>query len=181
MKTSSWMMLISLALSINLYSGCSMNQGVSKTLPLPQYPEEHELVEFIHDGRVFHLHPDALAAWLKMRDAARDQGIQLYLVSAFRSIKRQSEIVEKKRMDGLSDEEIFQVSARSGYSEHHTGKAIDLNTPGFESLEEEFEDSEAFGWLLKNANGFGFYLSYPRDNKYGIIYEPWHWFYADLT
>ena len=84
-------------------------------------------------------------------------------------------------MEGLSDEEIFQVSARPGYSEHHTGKAIDLNTPGFEPLEEEFEDSQTFERLLKNANRFGFYLIYPRDNKYGIIYEPWHWFYKGMN
>ena len=142
---------------------------------MPQYEEADALVEFVDSGRAFQLAPDAFAGWELMRDAAGGKGVELQVVSAFRSVKRQTEIVERKRKKGLSDEEIFKVSARPGYSEHHTGKAIDLTTPGFLALEEEFENSEAFQWLVKNANGFGFYLSYPRDNRYGIIYEPWHW------
>jgi D-alanyl-D-alanine carboxypeptidase len=177
MKTIPWMMLVAMIVMVNLYSGCDKNKENSKKLPMPQYPEEHELVEFEDNGRSFQLHPDAFTGWKRMRDAAKDQGVQLHLVSAFRSIGRQLEIVEKKRMDGLSDEEIFKVSARPRYSEHHTGKAIDLNTPGFLPVEEEFEHSEAFKWLVQNGNRFGFYLSYPRENKYGIIYEPWHWCY----
>ncbi len=176
MKRKPWMMmLVAIIVMVNLYSGCDKKQDKSKESLMPQYPEEHLLVEFEDNGRLFQLHPDVLIAWERMRDTARGHRVQLHLVSAFRSIKRQSEIVEKKRMKGLSDEDIFKVSARPGYSEHHTGKAIDLTTPGFLALEEEFENSEAFKWLIKNGNRFGFYLSYPRDNKYGIIYEPWHW------
>ena len=52
---------------------------------------------------------------------------------------------------------------------------------GNQSLEEVFEDSEAFDWLLGNAGDYGFRLSYPRDNAYGIAYEPWHWFYEKIT
>jgi hypothetical protein len=44
-------------------------------------------------------------------------------------------------------------------------------------IEEEFEHSQAFQWLIQNAHKFGFRLSYPRGNKFGIAYEPWHWFY----
>ena len=25
------------------------------------------------------------------------------------------------------------------------------------------------------AGAFGFSMTYPRDNPWGIIYEPWHW------
>ena len=148
---------------------------------MPQYSEQHELVEFKDNGQTFHLHPDAFIAWKRMHDAARNQGVQLQLVSAFRGIERQSEIIEMKRTEGLSDKEIFKVSAQPGYSEHHTGKAIDLSTPDFLPLEEEFENSEAFQWLIKNGNKFGFYLSYPRGNKYGIAYEPWHWYYKGVN
>jgi D-alanyl-D-alanine carboxypeptidase len=175
MKTKLWMIVVAVIVMVNLYSGCDKKQEDSKELPMPEYSEAKELVSFDDNSQRFQLHPDAFNAWERMRDAAKGQEVQLRLVSAFRSIQRQSEIVEKKRMRGLSDEEIFKVSARPGYSEHHTGKAIDLTTPGFLALEEEFEKSEAFKWLIKNANSFGFQLSYPRDNKYGIIYEPWHW------
>jgi D-alanyl-D-alanine carboxypeptidase len=159
MKREHWPMLVVMIVIVMLYSGCHKKQGESKKKPMPQYSEAEEVVEFEDDGQLFQLHPDALVAWEKMRDAAKKQGIQLDMVSAFRSIKRQSEIVEKKRMRGLSDEEIFKVSARPGYSEHHTGKAIDLTTPGFLVLEEEFENSEAFKWLVKHGNRFGFYLN----------------------
>jgi D-alanyl-D-alanine carboxypeptidase len=172
MNVKVWMMLAAAIAVVSLYSGC-----YKKQLPMPRYSEADELVEFEDNGQVFRLHPDALGAWEKMRDAASGQGIEIQIVSAFRSIGRQSEIVEAKRVSGLSDEEIFKVSARPGYSEHHTGRAIDITTPGFLALEEEFEDSEAFQWLVKNGNRFGFYLSYPRENRYGIIYEPWHWCY----
>jgi len=199
MKIGFWILFFSAILSVSLYCGCDSKEEASKEvrsqeespkeeaskeevpieslgkLPMPTYEEADSLVDFVDNGRTFQLYPNAFGAWVWMRDAAKAEGVELQVVSAFRSIKRQGEIVEKKRKKGLSDEEIFKVSARPGYSEHHTGKAIDLTTPGFLALEEEFERSEAFQWLVKNANGFGFYLSYPRDNRYGIIYEPWHW------
>ncbi len=44
-------------------------------------------------------------------------------------------------------------------------------------MEEEFGNSEAFCWLIGHARQFGFRLSYHRENRYGIAYEPWHWFF----
>ena len=76
---------------------------------------------------------------------------------------------------GQKLEEILKVNVLPGFSEHHTGFAIDLTSKGEVVLEEEFEKSDAFYWLVKNANQFGFYLSYPRNNSTGVIYEPWHW------
>ena len=76
---------------------------------------------------------------------------------------------------GMPMDEILRVSAAPGYSEHHTGCAIDITTPGSEPLEEEFEHTDAFRWLVRSAERFGFAMSYPRDNAFGIIYEPWHW------
>jgi D-alanyl-D-alanine carboxypeptidase len=63
----------------------------------------------------------------KMKDAARTVGISLYIVSAFRSFERQSEIIEQKREKGLSEEDAFKVSAPPGFSEHNTGRAVDIN------------------------------------------------------
>ncbi len=65
-----------------------------------------------------------------------------------------------------------------GFSEHHSGRAIDIHTKGKNILDEEFESTEEFIWLSKNAAQFEFRLSYPRSNSFGIIYEPWHWFYT---
>jgi D-alanyl-D-alanine carboxypeptidase len=52
---------------------------------------------------------------------------------------------------------------------------VDFTAPGFDALEETFERSPAFAWLQRNASRFGFALSYPRGNRHGIAYEPWHW------
>ena len=110
-----------------------------------------------------------------MRSAAQQDGIELILVSAFRSIQRQQELVQAKREQGIPDDEIFRVLARPGFSEHHTGRALDLHTPHSALLQEEFETTPAFQWLSQHAHTFLFHLSYPRNNPYGIIYEPWHW------
>ena len=131
-----------------------------KKLPQPRYPEQRVLIEFRDEDKTFQLHPDAVAAWKKMKSAARAEGIRLYIVSAFRSFKRQSEIIEEKRLKGVSEEDIFKVNASPGFSEHHTGMAVDINTTGFPPLEEDFENSDAFQWLLLNAGDFGFRLSY---------------------
>lgn len=143
---------------------------------LPSYTEEENLVECFDNDKTFLLHPDAKAAWEKLKDAALSKGIHIYIVSAFRSIARQSEIIENKRAEGLSEEDIFKFSAPPGYSEHHTGKALDLTTSDSAPLEEEFERTSAFEWLIQHAGDFGFRLTYPRNNQYHIGYEPWHWF-----
>ena len=72
-------------------------------------------------------------------------------------------------------EQILRVSAAPGYSEHHSGRAVDVTTPGCAPLTGEFESTAAFAWLAAHARDFGFVLTYPRDNRYGVIYEPWHW------
>ena len=87
----------------------------------------------------------------------------------------QKELIEKKLAQGQSIENILKVSAAPGYSEHHTGRALDLNSPGCDVLEECFEDTRAFAWLSLEAAEFGFGMSYGKANAHGIAYEPWHW------
>ena len=139
--------------------------------------EPNELVGIgpdIHDREQW-LVPRAARAFQRMRDAARRDAIELQLVSAFRSADYQLGILRRKLERGQGIEEILRVSAAPGYSEHHSGRAIDLTTPGHAALEEEFEHSAAFAWLQGNAGRFRFHLSYPRGNRHGIAYEPWHW------
>ena len=99
----------------------------------------------------------------------------LQVVSAYRSVAYQEGILRGKLERGQAMEDILRVSAAPGYSEHHSGRALDLTTPGFTALEEEFERSDAFAWLTENAGAFAFRLSFPRDNPHDIAYEPWHW------
>lgn len=137
--------------------------------------DELETVTTRADGTALKLVPGAAAAWRAMHKAAADDGIELIVVSAFRSITYQRGILQRKLDAGQSPAQIFAVSAPPGYSEHHTGRALDLTTPGSAALEEEFADTEAFRWLQKHAGRFGFVLSYPPDNPQGFTYEPWHW------
>ena len=119
--------------------------------------------------------PRAASAWQAMRESASAAGVDLQMVSAYRSVDYQEGILRRKLEKGQAIEEILQVSAAPGYSEHHTGRAVDLTTPGSPVLEEEFEGSEAFSWLTDSAGSFGFRMSFPRDNPHGVAYEPWHW------
>ena len=121
------------------------------------------------------MHPDTLIAWQEMKTVSAIDNIQLQLVSAFRSVEYQCALIQRKLDKGIDLAEILTVNAAPGFSEHHTGKALDLTTVGEEPLEESFETTDAFSWLQKNASDYGFSLSYPRDNPWGIAYEPWHW------
>jgi D-alanyl-D-alanine carboxypeptidase len=127
------------------------------------------------EGGDIQLAPEASAAWERMRDAAHGDGMTLVAISGFRSIDRQSEIIRAKLASGQAIDEILRTVAAPGYSEHHTGRAIDIGIPGGEALTEEFADTPEFRWLEANAGSFGFTLSYPRGNPHGISYEPWHW------
>jgi D-alanyl-D-alanine carboxypeptidase len=123
--------------------------------------------------------PEAAKAWRLMVESAADDDVVLQAVSAYRSVDYQAGIIRKKLERGESFEEILRVSSAPGYSEHHSGRAIDITTPGCAVLEEEFEESRAFSWLAAHAGRFGFHLSFPRGNPHGVAYEPWHWAWKD--
>ena len=110
-----------------------------------------------------------------MRKRAQSDGVTLQLVSAFRSVDYQAQILRRKLERGQSMDEILAVSAAPGFSEHHTGRALDLTTPGSPVLEEPFEGTKAFDWLRTHAGEHGFHLSFPLNNRHGLLYEPWHW------
>ena len=151
----------------------------TRGLPLCAEPEALELAEVGDDGREYRLTPDAARAWRRMKQAAAGDGVTMKLISAFRSIDRQVEILREKLAEGQTVDEILAASAPPGFSEHHTGRAIDIDTDGVPPLEIEFERTPAFAWLSRNAARFGFVLSFPEGNRYGYQYEPWHWFYTD--
>jgi len=73
-----------------------------------------------------------------------------------------------------------EVSAPPGYSEHHTGYAIDIGDGKAPAthVEESFGKTEAFAWLEENAARYNFELSFAENNAQGISYEPWHWRYV---
>ncbi|MSU50464.1 MAG: D-alanyl-D-alanine carboxypeptidase family protein [Opitutus sp.] len=127
------------------------------------------------DGRILRATPRAAAAWQRMRTAAARDGVVLLPLSAFRSVARQTRIIRAKLDAGQRIADILRLVAAPGYSEHHTGRAIDIGSPEHIELDEDFARTAAFRWLRRHAGEFGFHLSYPRGNPHGIAYEPWHW------
>lgn len=147
------------------------------------HPEAEDLMPVGKDmfGREQRLTPAAAAAWNAMRAGAAKEGVELLLVSGFRSVDYQRGIWDRKLAAGQTVDRILTVSAPPGYSEHHTGRALDLTALGCEPLTESFEHLPAFAWLAQNAGRFGFLMSYPRNNPHGVVYEPWHWCFTDQT
>jgi LAS superfamily LD-carboxypeptidase LdcB len=119
----------------------------------------------------------AADAFVRMKKAAQTDGVYLEAVSGFRSHKDQERLFQKQILKRGSRLEASRVSAPAGYSEHHTGYALDIGEKNNKKdlLTTSFETTDAFRWLNKNASYFGFELSYPRSNPMNISYEPWHW------
>lgn len=146
----------------------------------PIYKEANQK-DLIFAGKDFfdrdlYLEKQTYNAWLKLKESALADSIALFIVSGFRSYDYQQNIINRKLANGQTLEQISKVNALVGESEHHTGCAIDFTTSNEKDvLTEDFENTKAFMWLNDNAHKFGFVMSFPRDNEYGFIYEPWHW------
>lgn len=149
----------------------------------PYFAEATELADAGPNlmGRPQSLIPLALQRWQQMAATAEDDGVRLLMVSGFRSFDYQASLVRQKLAKGQSIDEILTVNAAPGFSQHHTGAAIDIAAPGSRPLTEAFEGSPAFAWLGERANEFGFVMSYPRGNPEGFVYEPWHWALAEVV
>ena len=148
---------------------------------LGHYPYEEapdaELTPITDDGSIV-LRTVAAEKFVAMVDAAAAEGIKLVPLSGFRSQQEQEGVffdVQAERKEGVTTR--AEVSAPPGYSEHHTGYAIDIGDEFYPDadLKESFEDTPAFEWLQQNAMQYGFELSFPKDNIQGVSYEPWHW------
>jgi D-alanyl-D-alanine carboxypeptidase len=161
--------------AINESLGIPDCYGTSRNLPLQI--EAGRLISIGCDiyQRDQQMIPAAARAWHAMQQSAAAESIDLQVVSAFRSVDYQAGIISRKLSKGQVIDEILRVSAAPGFSEHHSGRAIDITSPDSPVLEETFELSEAFSWLAESAAKFDFHMSFPRDNPHGVAYEPWHW------
>lgn len=124
------------------------------------------------------LHVDAAKSLDAMMADALADGIDLRLLSGFRSLDLQDVIFfEVASERNQTPEERAMVSAPPGYSEHSTGYAVDLGDGWAPetNLSQSFEQTEAFRWLQNHAARYHFVLSFPAGNSQGVLYEPWHW------
>ncbi len=120
----------------------------------------------------------AAQKFMAMSAAARSQGVILVPISGFRSVSEQQHLFfDVKAQRNQVATERATVSAPPGYSEHHTGYAVDIGdgrTPAT-NLSQSFEKTAAYKWLAANAARYSFELSFPKNNPQGVTYEPWHW------
>jgi D-alanyl-D-alanine carboxypeptidase len=144
------------------------------TRGLPRYPEARVLKPL--DGTKHLATPETCIQWVTMRDAAAAAGITLTARWAFRDIASQAQLIRWYLRKGRTMEDVLARVAAPGYSEHHTGRALDVICPECRPpLKTPFEHTPAYQWLLVHAQEFGFVESYKRGNPFGIIAEPWHW------
>lgn len=157
--------------------GLPTDYAARRGLPLQPEADEATLVTIAQkdDGTPVRLIPSAAAAWHRLHAAARDAGHALLPLSGFRSVDRQAAIIRQKLAAGRPLADILTSIAAPGHSEHHTGRALDLGAPGAPVLEAGFADCPAYRWLVAEAAGYDFHLSYPEKNLHGIVFEPWHW------
>jgi D-alanyl-D-alanine carboxypeptidase len=156
--------------------GIPADYGASRGMPAFREARHVVLVgRDPNDGKPVRLTPAAAQAWRRMRDAAAADGITLLPLSGFRSIARQTRLIRRNLAKGRPLDDILRYIAAPGYSEHHTGRAIDIGDPTDTTVEESFARTPAYRWLKKRAHEFGFVMTYPRGNHHGIGYEPWHW------
>jgi D-alanyl-D-alanine carboxypeptidase len=159
--------------SIHLALRIPANYGALRQLT--PYFEASDLISVEGHERQHLLTPQAALQWHAMKSAAANEGIELLLISGFRSVDRQCEIIERKLRKGMDLNTILTVNAAPGFSQHHTGLALDIGSPDHPNLMNGFENTATFHWLTSYAGNFGFVMPYTRDNSHGFIYEPWHW------
>jgi zinc D-Ala-D-Ala carboxypeptidase len=161
----------------------SLPQSRYGHLPYAEHPKEG-LVSIGTYGqgsnqRSESLDPEAAAAFAKMAADAKANGINLIPISGFRTVADQEKLFERQIKRQGNPEAASRLSAPAGYSEHHTGYALDIgdgNHPE-KDLKFEFEDTTAYQWMLAHAQTYGFELSFPHNNAQGVSFEPWHWRY----
>lgn len=133
--------------------------------------------ELVSIGNGERLRREAAESFRRMQGAAAKLGIALVPLSGFRDRAEQNFLFyEVAAQRGQSLIERAQTSAPPGYSEHHTGYAVDIGDGNDEStdLNQAFGRTAAGQWLQANAGKYGFELSFPPERTC-VSYEPWHW------
>ena len=152
---------------------------VNKYNKLAENYEPSDLVKITdryNQGNHTYLRKVAYDAFIQLSDAAKEDGYNIFNLSAYRSYNTQNTLYNNYvASDGKVNADTY--SARPGYSEHQTGLALDVNR-----IDESFENTKEFAWLQKNAHKYGFIMRYPKGKEKitGYVYEPWHYRYVGV-
>ena len=135
------------------------------------------------EGDIVYVEEETLKNFLKLKDALKNEGIEIDIISAYRKVEDQEEIFnDYKEKYGI--DYVNRYVAIPGYSEHHTGLVIDIclkiNDKYIYENYEMMEQEEIFNKIHKKLMYYGFILRYPKgkENITGYNYEPWHFRYV---
>lgn len=126
-----------------------------------------------------YLEKNCMLAFTKMARDANSQGYNIRAISTYRTYEYQENLYNNYvKKDGVNNADTY--SARPGFSEHHTGLAVDVDN--IETSYMNFENTKEFTWMMENAYKYGFILRYPKDKVdiTGYMYEPWHYRYVGI-
>lgn len=135
-----------------------------------------------------YIQKETYAAYLKMRQAAQDDGITLNVTSASRNFWVQKYIWEQRWLSNscLAGPERVRKSLRyismPGTSRHHWGTDMDFCSKEL-AFWQSAKGGKTYAWLKKNAGRFGFFQPYTSKagGRTGYEEEKWHWSYAPLA
>ncbi|HHD57476.1 MAG TPA: hypothetical protein ENK89_07365, partial [Desulfobulbaceae bacterium] len=133
----------------------------------PLVPVPRNLVE--NNGELYLL-PAARDAFVAMAGAAKMDGIDLVIDSAYRSAHYQRKVYHKQMEEGKTFAEVARYVAPPGYSEHMLGLAVDFSPSDW-----RFVKTPAYDWLKQHADQFGFRETYPESRPDHQPWEPSHW------
>jgi D-alanyl-D-alanine carboxypeptidase len=125
-----------------------------------------------NEARSHQLHSKVIPFLEEMLTDAKEDGVDIWVVSAYRSFAEQADLKGAYTVQYGAGANTF--SADQGFSEHQLGTAVDFTTTGLGGGLAGFGDTPAYQWLTENAHKYGFVLSYPENNQF-YIFEPWHW------
>ena len=160
---------------------------VNKTHKLPDdYEAKLPLITVKNAfGREFQIEPETYWHFEQLRTALKQKGIYVELDSVYRSVARQKEIVAEFTQKYGADY-VKQYVAVPGYSEHHTGLAVDIclvvDGKIIDDNDEMIAQREIFAQIHPLLAEYGFILRYPqgKESVTGYSYEPWHFRYVGI-
>ena len=158
---------------------------VNKVSKLPaDYESKVQLIEVENSfGKKFQIEKTTYEHFVNLREELLAEGIQIELDSVYRSVARQCEIVDEFTANYGADY-VKKYVAVPGFSEHHTGLAVDicLVVDGriIDDNDEMIAQKEIFSRIHSKLADNGFILRYlpGKENITGYAYEPWHFRYV---
>ena len=171
---------VNIGLNNPFYTNVSLAKNINEITMLVNkyhYVEEDYIPKNLITVNNFLINKEAYDNFINMKNDILKEGMNIRIISAYRSFSYQDNLYNNY-LKKDSKELVDTYSARPGYSEHHTGLAIDIDNGKLDF--NKFYLTKEFLWMQENAHKYGFILRYPKDKEYitGYSYEPWHYRYV---